>query len=133
MRFDSLIPQKPVDPVELHRRNPERYILSGGGVIDVEKRRRDIEEFDRLGPLTREVIRTSPIDLDIPKLLAAFRQQPRGMVDPDAPGYTAPAPLDERQAEFLVKAIQTKAPGYQPLPEPRRVLRTPLSRAVRGR
>lgn len=85
-------------------------------------------EFDLLGPRARAVLSETPLDIDLAKLQAAFRQEETerrkraAFADPEG---AAPASLTGDQADaafaaFVEKAIWQKVPGYKPIERVRR-------------
>lgn len=85
-----------------------------------------MDAFDLLGPLSREVLAETPIDIDLARLQATFRQRQanermaRAMSTcTDQPAPT-PGQTDAAFAAFIEAAIRQKVPGYKPI---KRVLR----------
>lgn len=91
--------------------------------LTMEKRKADVALYDKLGPLTRELIDQSPINITVADFLPAFRREnakARGWIDPDDPKSVARAVAfqtgeDERMRDFLLKKIRERVPGFQPI------------------
>lgn len=76
----------------------------------------DIRRFDQLGPLTREVIRHSPKDIQVGDFLPAFMQTRANAIgladDMDAAAAAFDANRDELMAKFLLERIKAKFPDW---------------------
>lgn len=93
--------------------------VCGGAFVDVEKRRRDMERFDGLGPKARAVIRECPKDVETQQMIEAFRQRTRKLVEDPSKMPT----LDEQMATFIVEMVRSRFPDFK----------GPIERRVRRR